>query len=130
MSGRCSRSAQHTAILAIFAHQTHVQRHTELEEDTCLSVERYFYVDNCLQSVQSQEQTKQLVNHLCTLLMEGGFELREWASNVPAVIQHLLKDFCSENSTHWFTVTQQTNSRPAGAHTWTLVAVQVRHTVL
>ncbi|KAK7880766.1 hypothetical protein WMY93_032579 [Mugilogobius chulae] len=88
---------------ATFALQTHVQRHTEPEEDARLSVERCFYVDNCLQSLQSQEEAKQLVNRLHTLLMEGGFELREWASNVPAVIQHLPKESCSENSTLWFT---------------------------
>ncbi|KAK7938318.1 hypothetical protein WMY93_001644 [Mugilogobius chulae] len=45
---------------ATFALQTHVQRHTEPEEDARLSVERCFYVDNCLQSLQSQEEAKQL----------------------------------------------------------------------
>lgn len=32
----------------IFAFQSHVLKHTEQEEDSCLSVERNFYIDNCL----------------------------------------------------------------------------------
>lgn len=91
---------------ATFALQSHVQKHTAPEEDARQSVERCFYVDNCLQSLQSENQAKQLVNRLHTVLREGGFELREWASNVPAVIRHLPKESRSESSTLWFT--QQT----------------------
>nr|XP_057925810.1 uncharacterized protein LOC131127691 [Doryrhamphus excisus] len=87
---------------ATFALQTHVHRHTEPKENARLSAERCFYVDNCLQSLQSEDQAKQLVSRLHTLLMEGGFELREWASNVPAVIRHLPKESQSESSTLWF----------------------------
>nr|XP_057917974.1 uncharacterized protein LOC131109721 [Doryrhamphus excisus] len=87
---------------ATFALQTHVHRHTEPKENARLSAERCFYVDNCLQSLQSEDQAKQLVSRLHTLLMEGGFELREWASNVPAVIRHLPKESQSASSTLWF----------------------------
>ncbi|KAK7880770.1 hypothetical protein WMY93_032583 [Mugilogobius chulae] len=70
MSGKCSIRHNMQPICATFALQTHVQKHTEPEEDARLSVERCFYVDNCLQSLQSQEEAKQLVNRLHTLLME------------------------------------------------------------
>lgn len=87
---------------AIFALQSHVQKHTEPEEDARLSVERNFHVDNCLQSLPSEAQAKMLVDCLQSLLMEGGFELRQWASNVPAVIDHLPVESRSESSVLWF----------------------------
>lgn len=60
---------------ATFALQDHVQKHTEPEEDARLSIERNFYVDNCLQSFPSEGQAKKLVDRLQSLLLEGGFEL-------------------------------------------------------
>lgn len=87
---------------AIFALQSHVQKHTEQEEDARLSVEHNFYVDNCLQSLPSEVQAKKLVDRLQSLLMEGGFELRQWASNIPAVIGHLPVESRSESSVLWF----------------------------
>ncbi|KAI3373427.1 hypothetical protein L3Q82_022037, partial [Scortum barcoo] len=83
---------------AIFALQSHVQKHIEPEEDAHLSMERNFYVDNCLQSLPSEVQAKKLVDCLQSLLMEGGFELRQWARNIPAVIGHLLVESRSESS--------------------------------
>lgn len=65
-------------------------------------MERNFYVDNCLQSLPSEVQAKKLVDRLQSLLMEGGFELRQWASNVPAVIGHLPAGLQSESSVLWF----------------------------
>lgn len=87
---------------AIFALQSHVNQHTEMEEDVRLSVEHNFYVDNYLQSLLSEEQAKKLGDRLQSLLMEGGFELRQWASNVPAVISHLPVESRSESSVLWF----------------------------
>ncbi|KAM9753665.1 uncharacterized protein ACNS7B_006885 [Menidia menidia] len=87
---------------AIFALQSHVHQHTKLEDGARLSVERHFYVDNWLQSLPSEVQAKKLVDHLQNLLMEGGFELRQWATNVPAVIGHLPVESRSESSVLWF----------------------------
>lgn len=53
-----------------------------------MAVERYFYVDNHLQSLSSPTAARQLVDKLKMLLASGGFELRQWASNVPEVISH------------------------------------------
>lgn len=91
---------------ATFALQTHVQKQTASEEDARLSVECCFYIDNSLQSFQSEDQATQLVNQLYTLLLEGEFELREWASNVPSVSETMPKDSRSESITLW--ITQQT----------------------
>lgn len=86
---------------AVFTLQSHIQKHTTPEEDARLSMERSFYVD-CLQSLPSEVQAKMLVDRLQSLLREGGFELRQWASNVPAVIGHLPVESRSESSILWF----------------------------
>ncbi len=38
-------------------------------------IEKSFYVDNCLHSVTSKEEAKDLVEQLCSFLASGGFEL-------------------------------------------------------
>lgn len=88
---------------ATFALQSQVQEHTEPEDDARLSVEHCFYVDNCLQSLPSEEQAKKLVDRLHSLMMEGGYELRQWASNMPTVVGYLPKESRSEISILWFT---------------------------
>ncbi|XP_039602818.1 uncharacterized protein LOC120524964 [Polypterus senegalus] len=47
------------------------------------------------------ESAKQLVNKLCQHLSEGGFEIRQWASNFTSVILHLPDEARSENSLLW-----------------------------
>ena len=60
---------------ASFALQKHVLDHSQPGEDTQVSVEKSFYVDNCLQSFASRDMAKNLVDKLCSLLASGGFEL-------------------------------------------------------
>ncbi|XP_039516158.1 uncharacterized protein LOC120470642, partial [Pimephales promelas] len=88
---------------ATFALQKHVTDHSQPEEDVRVAVERYFYVDNHLQSLSSPTAARQLVDKLKMLLASGGFELRQWTSNVPEVISHLPKGARSESSELWFT---------------------------
>ncbi len=85
---------------ATFALQKHVQDHSETA-DTRLSVEKSFYVDNCLQSFSTSEMAKDLVNRLRGLLSSGGFDLRQWASNDPSVISHLPVEAQSQSSIQW-----------------------------
>ncbi len=73
---------------ATYALQTHVQRNLEPTEEVHQTVERSFYVDNCLKSVPNEAQASKLVNKLQCHLLEGGFELRQWASNITEVIHH------------------------------------------
>ncbi|XP_026105544.1 uncharacterized protein LOC113077350 [Carassius auratus] len=86
---------------ASFALQKHVLDHSQPGEDTQVSVEKSFYVDNCLQSFASRDTAKNLVDKLCNLLASGGFELRQWASNDPSVISHLPADIQSPSSILW-----------------------------
>lgn len=74
---------------ATFALQRHVKDHSQPDEDMRMSVERCFYVDNCLQSVPTIAEARNLVDKLRTLLASAGFELRQWASNELEVIGHL-----------------------------------------
>ncbi|KAL0195042.1 hypothetical protein M9458_008614, partial [Cirrhinus mrigala] len=86
---------------ASFALQKHVLDHSQPEEDTRVSVEKSFYVDNCLQSFDSRDTAKNLVDKLRSLLASGGFDLRQWASNDPSVISHLPTDIQSQSSILW-----------------------------
>lgn len=94
---------------ATYALQKHVIDHSQPEYNVRHSLERCFYVDNCLQSVATPDEAKVLVNTLSNLLAEGGFELRQWACNFPNVIDHLPKDARSESSELWL---NQTESDP------------------
>lgn len=70
---------------ATFALQSHVGNYLEPRDDVRQSAEKHnkFYIDNSLRSVLNEEQAKKLVNKLQHHLIEGGFELQQWASNVP-----------------------------------------------
>ncbi|XP_067308995.1 uncharacterized protein [Pseudorasbora parva] len=68
---------------ATFALQTHVRSQQPGNEEVLQSIERSFYVDNCLQSLATAMEAKQLIDKMIPLLASGGFEIRQWASNVP-----------------------------------------------
>lgn len=70
-----------------YALQRHIKDHGKGYEDVQEFVERAFCVDNCLQSLDSLEKARNLIDRMCSLLSSGGFEIRQWASNVPAVSQ-------------------------------------------
>lgn len=76
-----------------------LQRHIQDHLIDC--VEQSFYVDNCLRSTHSKEVAKDVVDGLRQLLHTGGFEICQWASNVPAVIEHLPSDTRSESIELW-----------------------------
>ena len=66
------------------------------------SVQHCFYVDNCLQSLPSSHEAKSLIDKMRPLLADGGFNIRQWASNDPTVIHHLPPDAKSKTSELWF----------------------------
>ncbi|XP_077361589.1 uncharacterized protein LOC144006560 [Festucalex cinctus] len=86
---------------ATFALQRHVYDNSQPEEDVRISIERNFYVDNCLQSIPTVAEGKQLVDKLRALLASAGFELRQWASNEPEVISHLPEESRSASVELW-----------------------------
>ncbi|XP_073764218.1 uncharacterized protein [Danio rerio] len=88
---------------AIFALQHHAQGHKGDMPKLVNIVENSFYVDNCLYSTPTAKEAKDVVDGLRQLLAEGGFDLRQWACNVPSVIQHLPAEALSTNSERWLT---------------------------
>lgn len=88
---------------AIYALQRHVKDNSSGNEDVVDSVLTAFYVDNCLQSLSSPQQAKQLLDKIRALLAAGGFEVRQWASNMPEVISHFPTEARSEGCELWLT---------------------------
>lgn len=82
------------------------------------TVERSFYVDNCLHSTSSTEEAKGLVEELCQHLQTGGFEVRQWASNVPKVTEHLPPEARSESSELWLAKSSSELQEPALGLRW------------
>lgn len=60
---------------AMYALQHHVTDHCQPEDIMRFSVNHCFYVDNCLQSVHTLEEAKQLVDRFRDLLSSAGFNL-------------------------------------------------------
>lgn len=86
---------------ATYALQRHVTDHSQPEDIVRVSVDRCFYVDNCLQSVRTPEEAKQLVDWLRNLLSSAGFDLRQWACNELSVLDHLPQEARSQSLDLW-----------------------------
>lgn len=64
-------------------------------------VTQSFYVDNCLESFPHVQVAKNHLDCVRSLLMSGGFEIRQWASNQPDVVRHLPSEARSESAELW-----------------------------
>ncbi len=89
---------------AIYALRRHVMDHREGNEEVVDSVLKSFYVDNCLQSLSSTDEAKQLIDKMRLLLSARGLEIRQRASNYHEVIAHLPTEARSESCKLWLTV--------------------------
>lgn len=85
---------------ATYALQRHVFDNTTEGDRLRFSVEQCFYVDS-LQSVPSPDEAKALVGDLRKLLASAGFDLRQWACNAPAVLEHLPQEARSDSLELW-----------------------------
>lgn len=86
---------------ATYALQQHVQDNKVGNEDILESIEQALYLDNCLQTLGTVTEARDLVNKMRELLSVGGFEIRQWASNNIAVIDHLPSEARSQSSELW-----------------------------
>ncbi len=84
-----------------FALQKHVRDHQPYDVEVRQSIEQCFYVDNCLQSLPTVGEAKKLVKKMRSVLASGGVEIRQCASNVPSVVEHLPANAKSENIEQW-----------------------------
>ncbi len=91
---------------AIYALQRHSRQHPLTDEEIRFSVERCFYVDNCLQSLPNAEAAWSLIDCLRTILSGAGFEIRQWACNDPAALRHLPPEARATSMELWLTQDQ------------------------
>ena len=56
------------------------------------TVQKNFYVDDCLKSVISSEHAVEFVDQLRELLSKDGFRLTKWLCNKPEVTESIPKD--------------------------------------
>ena len=59
---------------------------SEFDAETVTTVNRNFYVDDCLKSVTTTEKATRLAGQLKDLLSRGGFNLTKWVSNDKKVL--------------------------------------------
>lgn len=59
-------------------------------------LEKYFYMDDLVHGQDSIEDAKQLIHDLMALMKKGGFNLRKWACNEPAILQDLSEEQLSK----------------------------------
>lgn len=86
---------------AIYAVQRHALGNTQPNDTLRSTVERNFYLDNCLKSIRFPDDAKQLVDGLRGLLGSGGFEIQQWACNMPNVTDHLPREARSDSIELW-----------------------------
>ncbi|XP_019218180.1 uncharacterized protein LOC109203254 [Oreochromis niloticus] len=103
---------------ATYALQRHVRDNRQGNEDILDTVERAFYVDNCLHSLQLAEEAKTLIDRMRELLAKGGFEIRQWASNVPSVVEHLPMEARAASTELWLSQHNQDPEEPALGLRW------------
>lgn len=70
-------------IYALQAHASQAEAPTEVRD----MVHSSFYVDNCLHSVKTVQEARELIRDLRLYLSRGGFEVSQWASNDHWVIE-------------------------------------------
>ncbi|XP_062287006.1 uncharacterized protein LOC133992303 [Scomber scombrus] len=103
---------------ATFALQRHMLYYSETEDRVRHAVQKHFYVDNCLLSTSSPEEARDLVDKLRVLLASGGFEIRQWASNVASVVSHLPAEAKSESAELWISESQADPQEHALGLSW------------
>ncbi|KAI2647089.1 Gag-Pro-Pol polyprotein [Labeo rohita] len=103
---------------ATFALHRHVRYQQLGNEEVLQSIERSFYVDNCLQSIPTADEAKRLIDKMRPLLASGGFEIRQWATNVPTVVQHLPTKARSESIELWLQHNHSDPLEPALGLMW------------
>lgn len=86
---------------ATYALQKHIMGYSQPGAAIREAVLKGFYVDKVLLSLTAEEDARALVDQLREVLAEGGFELRQWASNRPTVISHLPSESQSDSTQLW-----------------------------
>ena len=82
--------AKSSPCCASFAlRKTALDNQSEFDVQTVDTVNRNFYVDDCLKSVATVPEANGLVRQLTDLLSKGGFHLTKWISNCREVLEFI-----------------------------------------
>ncbi|XP_054869388.1 uncharacterized protein LOC129349632 [Amphiprion ocellaris] len=103
---------------AVYALQQHARDHEPPDSLLMRVIEQSFYVDNCLHSMTKAEDAKTLIDNLRALLSKGGFDICQWASNVPEVVAHLLPEARSASSELWLSKASANLTEPTLGLCW------------
>ncbi|KAI7790025.1 hypothetical protein IRJ41_019695, partial [Triplophysa rosa] len=107
---------------AIFAVQHHAHNAEDKYPGLQQIVSQGFYVDNCLTSFHTVPEAKQAINQLCSMLAEGGFDLRQWASSHSAVVAHLPTEAQSSSTEQWLMQSRVDPMEPTLGLRWNCAA--------
>ncbi|CAM1305253.1 Uncharacterised protein r2_g1501 [Pycnogonum litorale] len=73
----------------VFALKQTANDNTDIFDSSITNVvHRSFYIDDCLQPVDSIDEAKRIFRDLCDLLKRGGFRLTKWISNSQLLNNH------------------------------------------
>ncbi|KAM7011924.1 uncharacterized protein LKV04_021781 [Tautogolabrus adspersus] len=86
---------------AIYAVQRHAQAHQDHSGTVAETVLQSFYVDNCLHSLPCPQEAKELIPELRDVLPTGRFDIRQWASNIESVVNHLPTEAQADSTERW-----------------------------
>ena len=75
------------SVCAFALQRTAKEGQADFHPETIKAVERSFYVDDCLQSVATEEEAILQVQELGQLLGRRGFTIRKWVANSPRVLE-------------------------------------------
>ncbi|KAI2655628.1 Elongation factor G 1 [Labeo rohita] len=70
------------------------------------------------QSLPTEDEARQLVNKMRSVLGSGRFEIRQWASNFPSVVEHLPANTKSESIELWLQKNHSDPQEPALGLIW------------
>ncbi|XP_013409147.1 uncharacterized protein LOC106172792 [Lingula anatina] len=79
--------ATSSASCTVYALLKNAEDHgKDFDFQTVETVYRNFYVDDCLNSVETVDEAKRMITQLTSLLQKGGFHLTKWISNQEEVL--------------------------------------------
>lgn len=101
MSGKYCRLAQ-PAALAVRS-MLFKDMHDPVQNPPTMLQDRstVLYVDNCLHSLPCPLEAKELISKLRDVLSTRGFDIRQWASNVQSVVDHLPPQAQANSTERW-----------------------------
>lgn len=94
--------ATSSPFLAQFVKNNNAEMFRESFPEAAEAIVRQHYVDDFIESVESEHQAKKLISEVIAIQQKAGFELRGFISNVPSVLENLPTDILAKDTTIHF----------------------------